>query len=185
MKAVQRKKEALAKIGRGSLLILAGILVGVISVIVIAIRFQPESRDVDEIKLQYTVQYIKSEQLLLGIDCHTLRKTLQEFLINDIHPALKALKLGHDVSQVTRNKMGDIDDFYFACSRLYHVSQNVQWDGLKDLNFTVNLDSEMITLNTYIRFGGFVENCTESCLDRKLNELQDAVLKIKREITAG
>jgi hypothetical protein len=182
MNSDQSKNKIFVKFGKGSLLIFAGIVVGVISVLVIAIRFQPQSGDVEEIKLQYTVEYINSEQLRLGIDCHSLRQTLQNFLISDVHPAVSALKLGHDVSQFTRNKMRDIDEFYFACKKLHHISQHVQWDGLKDLNFTENLDNEMITLNTYIRHGGFVESCTASCLDSKLSMLQVSVLKIERAI---
>lgn len=184
MKFFQSDKRLLAKLGIGAVLVLAGVVIGVAGLLVVAVRHQPDQKELEAVRLQDTVKYIQTEQAHLGIDCHALRKTLQDFLENDIHPALKARQPGRDwnkyISPDVRERMGEVRDYYFACGRLYRAAQNAQWDGLKDIEFAVGLDREIITLNTLIRFGEFGEECDATCLDGNYRELQDAVKKIER-----
>lgn len=188
MRLLQSIKSVFYGLGKGTALALV-LLVGVgIGVLMIVARPQPDMNDLKEAKLQYTVQYIKAEQARLGIDCHALRQTLQDFLINDIRPALNARQLGQDwnrnFSQGVRDRMEKLDDYYFACGRIYRAAQTVQWDEFSDMDFSVALEREIITLNTLIRFGEFGEKCDASCLDGNFSELKDAVDEIDRKINS-
>jgi len=179
---VQRNKDSLARIGRGTILILAGVVIGAIGSLIIVVKHQPGPNELKEMKLQYTVKYIKSEQERRGIDCHALRRTFQDFLINDIHPVLQSRKPGQDwygnVSQDVRKRMGEMQDYYFHCGDLYRAAQNAQWDGFNDLDFSIQLDTEVITLNTLIRFGEAGKKCDATC-EGNFSELQNAVNKIE------
>ncbi len=117
----------------------------------------------------------------LGIDCHGLRRTLQDFLITDIHPLLQVRQPIQDWTryfpQDARKRMGKLRDDYFACGTLYRAAQSVQWDEFKDLDFTDKLDKEIITLNTLIRFG-------ETGNSESLRAMQDAVGNIERRLAS-
>lgn len=183
---VQRDKKSLARLGKGTVLVLVGIVIGAIGVLMIVMRQQPDLNELKEIRLQHTIKYVKSEQARLGIDCHALRKTLQGFLNDDVHPALRARKPSQEwigyISQDARKRMGEVRDYYFACGRLYRAAQSVQWDEFRDMDFTESLDKEIITLNTLIRFGESGEKCDASCLDGNFREMQDAVTNIERRL---
>lgn len=175
----QSKKSWLLGVGKGPVLILAGVVIGVLGALMTVFRHQPSQRDLNQIRQQYTVQYITSEQTRLGINCHALRKTLQDFLAKDIRPALQVRQSTQDwtnyFSQDTRKRMGKLRDDYFACGALYRAAQNVQWDEFKDLDFASKLDKEIITLNTLIRF-------VETGDDENLRAMQEAIDDIERRL---
>lgn len=185
----QRDNKSLAGLGKGTALVFAGVVIGAIGVLMIVMWHQPDSNDLKEARLQYTVKYVKSEQTRLGIDCHALRKTLQSFLIEDVDPVLRARQPGQDwiknFSQDARKRMGEMRDYYFACGRLYRAAESVQWDEFKDVDYAEKLDREIITLNTLIRFGEFGDKCDAICLDGNFREMQDAVNNIERRLNSG
>lgn len=189
MRFVQRDNKSLTRFRKSTVLVLAGVVIGAISVLIILVRHQPDPSELKEIRLQYTVKHIKSEQARLGIDCHALRKALQDFLIDDVHPVLRVRQPGQDwirnFSQDAGKRMGDVRDYYFACGRLYHAAQSVQWDEFKDIDFTESLDGEIITLNTLIRFGESGEWCDAACLDWRFREMQVAVSNIERRLNGS
>ncbi|MBI5007834.1 MAG: hypothetical protein HZB95_12015 [Nitrosomonadales bacterium] len=177
----QFKKSRLLGVGKGAVLVLAGVIIGVLGVVMIVFRHQPSQSDLNKIRQQYTVQYITSEQTRLGINCHALRKTLQDFLVKDIRPTLQVRQPTQDwtryFSQDARKRMGKLRDDYFACGALYRAAQSAQWDGFKDLDFTGKLDKEIITLNTLVGFG-------ETGDDESLRAMQDAVGNIERRLAS-
>lgn len=187
MGIVQCKKNLLSRFGRGAMLILLGIVIGVVGILMLILLRQPDMNEIKEANLQYTVNYIKSEQRHLGIDCHSLRKNIQNFLIDEIHPVLRTYNLrnGQAVhfSQDARKRMEKIRDDYFICGRLYQAAQSVQWDEFMDVDFAVRIDTEIILLNTLIRFGEFGKTCDEICLDGNFNSIETAALKIENQLT--
>ncbi|MDP2030918.1 MAG: hypothetical protein Q8K12_14870 [Thiobacillus sp.] len=186
MKFVEDNKRLLAKLGVGTIFVLVGVVVGVIGVLVIAVRNQPDPKELEEIRRQDVVEYIQTEQARLGIDCDGLKTTIQDFLEKDIRPVLNARQPGQDwnqdVSSNVRKRAGELRDYYFACGRLYSAARNGKWDGLKGLEFAVELDREIIILNTLIRFGEFGEQCDAMCLDQNFRELQGAFRKIEARL---
>lgn len=182
-------KKSLAKLGKSAVLVLAGVAIGVVGFLLIAMLSQPNQYDLDAIKLDYTVKYIDSEQARIGIDCHALRKITLEFLTNNVQPVLKDHQLArnwsNDIDQVVRKRMGDLREYYFVCGSLYRAAQNANWNGFSDLEFSITLREEIITLNTIIRFGEFGKECDDSCLETNFRDLQNAVTKLAHQLTDG
>jgi hypothetical protein len=183
VKFVEDKKRWLTKLGISSILVFAGVVIGVVGVLFIAVRDQPDPKELEALRLQDTIAYITAEQARLGVDCGALRPAIQNFLVNAIQPVLNVRQPGTDwnteVSEDVRKQMGELRDFYFACGRLYRAAQNGKWDGLDDLRFAIELDKEIILINTLIRFGEFGEECDASCLDKNFLDLQEAVNRIE------
>lgn len=179
------KRKWIAKLGLGTVLVLAGVVVGILGVLVIASLVKPDLKEVEAIKQQYTIEYIKSEQKRLGIDCGALNATTRSFLENNIKPILSASQSSRnwykDIHADVRNLMDGLRDNYFACGRLYRAAQNVKWDGLNGLKYTIELDREITVLNTLVG----IEFCNEHdvmCLDQGFRDLRDAVTKIETRL---
>lgn len=186
MKFVEHKKRWLTKLGISAVLVFAGVVIGVVGVLIIAVRDQPDPKELEALRLQDTIAYITTEQERLGVDCGALRSSIQDFLVNSIRPVLNVRQTGNDwnteVSEDVRKQMGELRDFYFACGRLYRAAQNGKWDGLDDLRFAVDLDKEIILMNTLIRFGEFGGECDARCLDKNFRDLQEAVNRIEARL---
>lgn len=186
MKFVEHKKRWLTKLGISAILVFAGVVIGVVGVLIIAVRDQPDPKELEALKLQDTISYITTEQARLGVDCGALRSNIQNFLVNSIRPPLNTRQPGTDwnteISEDVRKQMGELRDFYFACGRLYRAAQNGKWDGLDDLRFAVELDKEIILVNTLIKFGEFGEECNARCLDKNFRDLQEAVSRIEARL---
>lgn len=182
---VNKKKLHLKKLGIGIALVLIGVVVGVIGVLVILVQSQPDSEELEAIRLQDTVEYITKEQERLGINCGALSSTIQSFMRSEVMPALSIKQPGRnwikEISENGRKQMGELRDNYFACGRLYRAAQNGKWDGFKSLRYTVELDREIIVMNTLIRF----QTCNEqdaACFDQSYRQLLDAVRKIEKHL---
>lgn len=186
---IHSSKKLLINLGKSTSLVLAGITITLIGIVMILVLNQPDQNDLNKIKLQYTVKYIQSEQARLGVDCHTLRKTLGGFLVRDIHPVLQSHQSGQDwiasISQDTIKRMEGVRNDYFSCGILYRAAQSVQWDEFKDVDFTTKLDNEISILNTLVRFGEFGKKCDVTCLDQNFHELQNTVDAIERRLSGS
>ena len=169
----------------GASLVLIGVVIGVIGVFAIAARNQPSPEELEAIRLQDTVDYIKIEQERLGVNCNELSMTMRDFLEKDIKPVLIAHQFSQnwyeDIDSDVRNRMGVLRDNYFACGRLYRAAQHGKWDGLNGVEFTVELDRDVIVLNTLIRFE-FCDVHDAKCLDQGFRDLHDAVSKIETRL---
>lgn len=177
------KKNLLAKYGIAITLVLIGVVGGIAITLVLLVLDRPDPKSLEEVRKQYVIDYTKKEQTRLGIDCGALKTSLRGFLEKDIRPVLNARQPAQDwnqyVSAEVRKRMGDMRDYYFACGRLYSAARSVKWDGMKDLGFSVELDRDIIVLNTFLGFGGFGEQCNAACLDQNFRELQEAFKKIE------
>jgi hypothetical protein len=182
---VDGKKGGLAELGRGAALVILGILVGVIAVFTIAIRNQPSPDELEAIRLQYTVDYIESEQARLGFKCSNLRTTIQQFLEKDIGPILEAHQPGRhwnrDINENIRNRMEAVRTYYLACGRLYREAQLAKWDGLKELDFAVELDRDITLIDMLVAID-FCEGNDAACRDENSRKLHDAVIRIESRL---
>lgn len=177
------------KFGTGIFLVFLGVLIGILSVVFVLNLSRPDQADKEEISRQYVIDYTKSEEARLGIDCGMLRKNLKEFLETEIHPVLELRKPGQGwdqyVSEDLRKNVEKQRDYYLACGRLYTAGRNGEWNGLTDLGFSIELDKEFVVIYTLIRFGAPDVQCDASCLDRKFHMLQEAVTKIDNRLAAS
>jgi hypothetical protein len=182
----ENKKMRLAKLGMGTLLVFAGIVIGAIGVLVLLLWSGPDAEELEAIRLQDTVEYIQGEQERIGFDCSLLAKEIRDFLHQDLRPMLDTRQPGQDwngdVSADVRERMGELQDRYSVCGRLYAAARNGKWDGMKDLAFAVELDRDIIVLNTLIRFGEFGSECDALCLDGNFRELRDAFARIEARL---
>ena len=170
---------------KNMIMIIIGIFIGIGLIALIGIMNKPSHQELIEIKKQYTLNYIKNEQIKIGYDCHLLRDDLKSFLRSDIFNAIEAINHGKHwnsiMSSEIKMKMGKIRDHYFACGLLYSAAQNVSWDGLNDINFTSLIDNEIITLNTFIRHGEESEGCNSKCvknMSKKIEISSERILKL-------
>lgn len=188
MRLMNSEKKSLGKFAWGAVFIFSGVVIGIIGIFIIALSRQPDINEIKEDRLQYTIKYIKSEQESLGIDCHSLKKNIQDFMADEIQPVLKAHRnsqgLNSNFSQGAQKRMEQIRDSYFACGRLYRTAQNVQWDGFKDVDFTVKLDTEIILLNVLIGYGEVGKSCDGICPDGNYNSIEIAVEKIEGQLNS-
>ena len=182
----ENKKKLLAKLGMGALLVFAGIVIGAIGILVALFLNQPDQEELEAVLLRDTVEYIQGEQARIGFDCSLLARGIKDFLNNDLRPVLDTRQHGQDwnqqVSADVRERMGTLRDRYFVCGRLYHTAQNGKWNGMKDLGFAVELDRDIIVLNTLIRFGEFGGECDAACLDGNFRELREAFDRIEARL---
>lgn len=180
------KKRLLVKFGMGTFLVLIGVVIGVAGVLVVLAQNRPEPKDLEEVRRQYVLEYTKSEQARRGIDCSLLRAKFGDFLKNDIQPVLNARQPGQGWSQFVsadlRKQMEEQRDYFLACGRLYVAGRNGEWNGLKDLGFTVELERELTLLYTLIRFGEPDVQCDAACLDQTFGQLQEAFDKIETRV---
>lgn len=180
---VENKRSPFAKYGVAITLVLIGVVSGIVITLALIVRDRPDPKSLEEVSKQYVIEYTKKEQARLGVNCSALKTTIKGFLEKDIRPVLSARQPGEDWNQHintdARKRMGDIRDYYFACGRLYSAAKSVKWDGMKDLDFSVELDREIIMLNTLLGFGEFSEQCNAACLDQNYRELQEAFKKIE------
>jgi hypothetical protein len=179
------KKTWLPKLGIGMALVLAGIVIGVIGVFAIAVLNQPTQQELEAIRLQDSVEYITTEQKRLGANCNESRTAIRDFLERDVKPVMKAHQPGRnwyeDINADVRKRTEKLRYQYAACERLYAEAQRAKWDGLREFGFTAGLETELIILNTLLRFE-FCDTRDAECLDQDFLDLQDAVTKIETRL---
>jgi hypothetical protein len=182
----ENHKRLFAKFGMGTLLIFVGIVIGAIGVLGILLWSGPDAEDLEAILLQDNVEYIQGEQARIGFDCSQLATGIKDFLNQDLRPVLDARQPGQDwnenISVDVRERMDTLRDRYFVCGRLYAAARNGNWDGMKSLAFAVELDRDIIVLNTLIRFGEFGTECDSTCLDGNFRELRTAFDRIETRL---
>lgn len=170
----------------GAVLVLLGIVIGAVGILVLLLRSGPDAEEVEAIRLQETVEYIQGEQTRIGFDCSQLAAGIRDFLHRDLRSVLNARQSGQDwnknVSADVRERMGELRDRYFVCGRLFAAARNGNWDGMKDLAFAVELDRDIIVMNTLIRFGEFGDECHSACLDENFRELRMASDRIEARL---
>jgi hypothetical protein len=182
----ENHKGLFAKFWMGSLLVFVGIVIGTVGVLVLLLWSGPDAEELEAIRLQDTVEYIQGEQARIGFDCSQLATGIKDFLNQDLRPVLGARQPGQDwnenISVDVRERMDTLQDRYFVCGRLYAAARNGSWDGMKYLAFAVELDREIIVLNTLIRFGEFGTECDSACLDGNFRELRAASDRIEARL---
>jgi hypothetical protein len=185
---VENKKRQLAKFSEVAFLVLSGIALGIVGVLAFLVLDKPRPKDLEEARRKYVVEYTKTEQERLGIDCGVFKPRLRDFLANQIRPVLNARQPGQGWSRYVttdlRRQMEVQRDNYFACNKLYVAGRNGEWNGLKDLGFTVELDKEFTLLQMLIRFGEPSGRCDAACLDQRFQELHEAFEKIEACVSA-
>lgn len=179
----KNKEIKFLKLGVGFFLVCLGVVIGILGVLFVLNLNRPDQKDREEIRRQYVIDYTKSEEARLGIDCSMLKKNLKKFLETEVHPVLESRKPGQGwdqyVSEDLRKSTEKQRDYYLACGRLYMAGRNGEWNGLKDLGFSVELDKEFAVIYTLIRFGEPDVQCDAFCLDQKFHLLQEAVNKVE------
>jgi hypothetical protein len=144
------------------------------------VNHQPSA---DEIKNDNLQAYIDWQQSTMGFDCKDLRESIRQLLENEVSHVLSKRAVGEGWSQhVSAGLQDEMDKSlkrYLACGRLYGAAQRAGSAMLSDLAFSVELDKEMVLLNTLIRFGEPSVGCDKACVDIEFAELKstyDAVL---------
>lgn len=182
----EKYKRLCAKLRMISFLVFVGIVIGAIGVLVLLLWSGPDAEELEAIRLQDTMEYIQGEQARIGFDCSQLATGIKDFLNQDLRPVLDARQPGQDgnenISADVRERMGALRDRYFVCGRLYAAARNGNWDGMKGLAFAVELDRDIIVLNTLIRFGEFGTECDSTCLDENFRELRTASDRIEARL---
>ena len=180
---LEQKKSNLKTIGLGALLILVGAAIGAATILALVGRNQQKE---EQVRREYIVEYTKSEEVRLGVDCKILKGKLRDFLQSEIGPVLRARRPGQGwsslISDDLRARTGKQRDHLFACGSLYLAGRRGEWNGLKDLDFSVALDKEMIVVDTLVRFGDPKTKCDASCLDQNFKDLEDAVKKLESHV---
>lgn len=190
MSFVERKRGWFNKIGIGVLLVLVGILIGLVGIAALVVLNKPTPEELEALRLQDTITLITSEQTRIGFDCGEIGSEMHDFLETEIRPFLNARQPGMgwsmNVSEEMRGRIGKMMDLYFACGRLYRVAQTGNWGGLDDIGFSIELDKEVILVDTLIGYGGYGgpgEACDAICLDGKFQLLEGAVNQIEDRLS--
>ena len=185
MKFVDDKRTWLTKLGIGTALVLVGVVIAVVGVVAILILNQPSREELEATMRQESVDYIKSEQVRLGINCNDLGTTIGGFLEKDIKPVLNVHQAGRnwykDINADVRKRIEKLRYNYSDCGRLYSQAQHASWDGLNGFKYTLGLEAQLAVLNALIRFE-FCDVHDAKCLDQGFRELHDAVTKIEARL---
>lgn len=186
-KLFEAKTMPFAKLALGAALLFVGIVIGVLTVFVIAVLNKPSPEELKSILLQDAVKYITAEQKSLGIECNELNTAIRTYLEQDLRPILNSYQSGENwykgIDADMRKRMSKLRYDYSSCGRLYSEAKRVNWDGLERFGYSSALEYELAVLNTLIGFE-FCDVHDAKCLAQGFIDLEDAVTKIETSLKA-